>query len=381
MAKVSILLPIYNASKRTGSPNFLLQMFDSIINQTHRNFELLIMDNQSIDGTTEVCQEFAAKDNRIKLYTDTQQRPAEDAQAILFDMATGDFIMCMGDDDLLNYNYLKALINELETNRKIDMAYTNGRYINVNNQILSDLITNLDGVYNSEHYYENFYKAIHKRLVLPVLNGIFKKEVFRSLMPYNPFDQLKANMDNLLMAKFFLNRYRASFVNYHMFYYRHRDRSLNAASVDWLPTNPILIWVYYMRHQLYFYSAVCKIIETTNQEDLTKPLKIATLDSCINQCGNLLNWVYRDLATDDFERGVLSEIYTQFKPVLDLRLPTLSTASNLKEHQNTMRLRCKIIQERVLGYIKTVVQDQEIVNSTDIIIDRLKNNFIAQIHA
>jgi glycosyltransferase involved in cell wall biosynthesis len=159
------------------------------------------MDNQSIDGTTEVCQEFAAKDNRIKLYTDTQQRPAEDAQAILFDMATGDFIMCMGDDDLLNYNYLKALINELETNREIDMAYTNGRYINVNNQILSDLITNLDGVYNSEHYYENFYKAIHKRLVLPVLNGIFKKEVFRSLMPYNPFDQLKANMDNLLMAK------------------------------------------------------------------------------------------------------------------------------------------------------------------------------------
>jgi hypothetical protein len=187
-------------------------------------------------------------------------------------------------------------------------------------------------------------------------------------------------MDNFFMAKFFLNRNNAAFVNADLFYYRQRDRTLHAERLPYMPQNPILIWVYYVRHQLYFNNAVWEIIDRTNQGGLIEPLKIATLDSCLNQCGNLLNWVFRDLATDDFEKTILSEIYTQFKPVVDLRLPYLSSAENLKEHQNIMRLRCKILQERVLGHIRSIVQETEIVESAHSIVEKLKTNFIEQIH-
>lgn len=381
MAKVSILLPVYNSITKAERSDLLQQMLHSIINQTHKDFELLIMDNQSIDNTVSICTAYAEKDERIHVYVDDKQRSAEEAVEKLLKIATGEFVTFLSDDDLINSHYLEVLLKEFKNRSSIGLAYTNGAYINVQNQIVQRLILNSDGVYNSNLHYENFYKAIHKRIVLPVLFGLFRKDVYESLLPNSPFDELRANMDNFFMAKFFLNRNNSAFVNADLFYYRQRDRSLHAERLPYMPQNPILIWVYYVRHQLYFNNAVWGVVDKTNQEGLNEPLKIATLDSCLNQCGNLLNWVFRDLATDAFEKTVLSEIYTQFKPVLDLRLPCLSNAENLKEHQNIMRLRCKIMQERVLGHIRSIVQETELIESTHSIVEKLKEDFIEQIHA
>lgn len=381
MPKISILLPVFNSLKRTERTDLLQQMIDSIINQTYTDFELLILDNQSEDGTLEVCKAIATQDSRVKVFKDTKRRPAEKAHSKLMSMAKGEFVMCMADDDIINYHYFKTLIDGFKTNEKADMVYTNGSYINIDNQIMQPLITNTDGIYNSEHYYDNFYKAVHKRKVLPILCGLFRKEVFESLMPYAPFDQLRANMDNLLMAKFFLHKYNAFFVDYNLFYYRHRDRSLNAESVDWLPTNPTLIWVYYVRHQLYFYHAVCALINEEDHGELTEALKVATLDSCLNQCFNLLNWVSRDLVKDVFEHTIIQGIHKQFESVYELKLPYLAeTHATLVEQQDTMRLRCKILQERVMEYIRTVVQNTTIVVDTQKVIKRIKNDLIKQLH-
>jgi hypothetical protein len=156
-------------------------------------------------------------------------------------------------------------------------------------------------------------------------------------------------------------------------YYRHRDRSLNAESVDWLPTNPILIWVYYVRHQLYFYNAVCKIIDTTDQGEKTIALKIATLDSCLNQCLNLLNWVGRDLAKDGFDQFMVSEVHKQYQPIRERALPCFAYTSELvKIQQDTMRLRCKILHDRVLEQIKTMMQDTILVEDTQKVIEQIK---------
>ena len=381
MAKVSILLPVYNSITRTERTDFLQQMVNSILNQTHKDLELLILDNQSTDGTVEVCNNIALKDDRVKVYIDTKRRPSEEALNDFIKIAKGEYVICAGDDDLLNYHYIKTLVDELEINKKADMAYTNGTYLSVDNKIMWGLITNTDGVYNSEYYYENFYKYIHKRIVLPIMFGIFRKDVIQSLMPFAPFDELRANMDNLIMAEFFLNRYNASFINYKLFHYRHRDRSLKPEKLDYMPTNPILIWVYYVRHQLYFYHAVCSLIETTNQGNFTEALKIATLDSCLNQCANLLGWVSRDLVRDAFESAIIDEIREQFKFVYELKLPYFAeTQDTLIKQQDTMRLRCKILQERVMEYIKTVVQDTTIVDDTQNVIEKIKIGLIKQLN-
>ena len=57
---VSIGMPVYNGSE------FIRKALDSLLNQTHTNFELIISDNQSTDNTEIIVQEYAKKDNRIK---------------------------------------------------------------------------------------------------------------------------------------------------------------------------------------------------------------------------------------------------------------------------------------------------------------------------
>jgi len=124
------------------------------------------------------------------------------------------------------------------------------------------------------------------------------------------------------------------------------------------------------------------VINSTNQGEKATALKIATLDSCLNQCLNLLNWVIRDLAKDAFDNFMLMEIHKQFQPVYGLALPCFShTPELVRAHQDTMRLRCKILQERVMGQIKTMMQDISLIVDTQKIIGEIKAELIKQLHS
>ena len=381
MARVTATLPVYNSITKTEKDDLLPQMITSILNQTHKDWELLILDNQSTDNTIAVCKKVVGNDKRVKILRDDKRRSAEEAHQKLSKIATGDFICCLSDDDLLNHSYFELLLNKANENDQADLIYSNGAAIDLHNKATRSLIANEDGVYNlKQSYYESFHKAVHKRIVLPTLFGLCKKDVFTTLMPNKPFDELRANMDNLFMAKFFLNKYKALFVNYNLFYYRDRNRHLEPDDLDYMPKNPFLIWVYYIRHQLYFYNAVCKIIEGTNHGDDTKGLKVTTLDSCFNQFVKLLNWVGRDMLHDKFEQSVFKEICDQFKPIFDLRLTVFTNNQEIVAKQmDTMRLRSKILQERVLKYISNVVQDTDLVENTQKVVGDIKNDVINSI--
>jgi len=380
MPKVSILLPVYNSIIKTGQTNILPQMLNSILKQTYPNFELLIMDNQSIDNTVEVCKAATKDDPRVKIFVDDEKRSAEEAIHKLFQISTGDYICTLSDDDLLNHRYFELLINETRKN-KVDLVYSNGLCIDGTNKVLRPLITDLTSTYTpNQSYCDSFCRAVYKRSVLPTLFGLFKREAFEHLSPNTPFDELRANMDNFLMVNFFLHQYKALFVNYNIFYYRERDRSLNTDDLSYMPHNPMLIWVYYVRHQLYFNNAIYSVIDKTNHENRTWALKSTMLDSCLNQCVNLLGWVARDMLQDGFEQCVLKEIAVQFKPIYDLKFNSFpETSKEIRKQQDMNRLRCKILQERVLGYIHTVVQDTELVENTQEVVGEIKQELIEQL--
>ena len=59
---ISIIVPVYNAE------NTISRCVDSILNQTFRNWELLLVDDGSIDHSDMICDQYAAKDRRIKIF-------------------------------------------------------------------------------------------------------------------------------------------------------------------------------------------------------------------------------------------------------------------------------------------------------------------------
>ena len=89
--KISIIVPIYNVKK------YIQQCVESLINQTYKNLEIILIDDGSTDGCGELCDEFGKKDQRIHVIH-KQNGGLSDARNKGIDVASGDYIG-FGDSD------------------------------------------------------------------------------------------------------------------------------------------------------------------------------------------------------------------------------------------------------------------------------------------
>lgn len=104
MAKLSVIIPIYNVEK------YLRQCLDSVINQTFRDLEIILVDDGSPDKCGEICDEYAKKDKRIKvIHKANGGLPSARNDAL--DVALGEWIAYVDSDDWLELDiYEKAIL-------------------------------------------------------------------------------------------------------------------------------------------------------------------------------------------------------------------------------------------------------------------------------
>ena len=112
---VSIIMPTYNAEK------YLRESILSILNQTFQNYELLIIDDDSSDGTRRTIEEYACMDSRVKLINGPKQGIAA-ALNYGIDHSTGDYIARMDADDLSLPERLQIQIDIMEKNKTIGVC-------------------------------------------------------------------------------------------------------------------------------------------------------------------------------------------------------------------------------------------------------------------
>ena len=106
MPLISIIIPIYNAEK------YLNKCLQSIISQTYRNFEIILIDDGSTDCSYKICQEFAKKDKRIFIFAQTNSG-ASSARNRGIEMAKGKWITFVDADDYVEKNYLECLCENI----------------------------------------------------------------------------------------------------------------------------------------------------------------------------------------------------------------------------------------------------------------------------
>ena len=94
---VSIIVPVYNAEA------YLPEMIESVIFQNYNNWELLLIDNCSMDNSFEICQSYEKKDVRIRVMQETEKGPAAVRNHGLL-AAHGGYIMFLDADDFLADN-------------------------------------------------------------------------------------------------------------------------------------------------------------------------------------------------------------------------------------------------------------------------------------
>ncbi|MDP2922781.1 MAG: glycosyltransferase family 2 protein [Candidatus Omnitrophota bacterium] len=100
---VSVIVPVYNSEK------YLRLCLDSIINQSYKNIEILLIDDGSTDNSGKICNEYALSDNRIKVIHTKNNGPAA-ARNIGIEKSKGSFIFFVDADDFIENNAINLLI-------------------------------------------------------------------------------------------------------------------------------------------------------------------------------------------------------------------------------------------------------------------------------
>jgi len=116
--KVSIGMPVYNGV------SFIREALDSLLGQTFQDFELIISDNASTDGTAEICQEYAKEDSRIIYTRQTTNIGAASNFDFVLDQAAGEYFMWAAHDDVWSRNFIEALLEIVEHQEAIAFGWS-----------------------------------------------------------------------------------------------------------------------------------------------------------------------------------------------------------------------------------------------------------------
>ena len=111
--KISIGIPVYNGEK------FIHKCIESVLQQTNRNFEIIISDNASTDSTPEICKEFLNKDNRITFVRQNKNMGRLWNFHFLVKKAVGEYFVWVPVDTFLLPEFLERNIAVLESQDKV----------------------------------------------------------------------------------------------------------------------------------------------------------------------------------------------------------------------------------------------------------------------
>lgn len=108
-ALVSIVLPVYNVEK------YLNRALESVVNQTYKNLEIILVDDGSSDASPGMCDEWAKTDNRIRVFHKENEGPGT-ARNIGIDNAKGKYIFFLDSDDCVDVTLVEKCVSSAEEN-------------------------------------------------------------------------------------------------------------------------------------------------------------------------------------------------------------------------------------------------------------------------
>jgi glycosyltransferase involved in cell wall biosynthesis len=135
---VSIGMPLYNEER------YLRQMLDSLISQDYDNFELIISDNASVDSTPQICQEYAAKDARVRYYRNETNIGASANFKRVFQLSQGDYFAWVAGHDLWHSTFLSRCLEILLQDESVVLCHPQAMWIDTDGQPLGAIPSSVE---------------------------------------------------------------------------------------------------------------------------------------------------------------------------------------------------------------------------------------------
>lgn len=197
---VTFILPVYNAEST------IYRCLDSILKQTYCDYEVIIVDDGSIDNSGKICDSYSLRDNRFRV-VHTENAGVASARQLGVSLATGEYVIHIDSDDWIESNMLSDMMNEISD---------------------ADILVS-DYYYNTKHG-QTYVRQVDCTTSEELLDKIIKGEVFGSLwhklIRRNLYQNIEFNTDltfcedQLLLFKI-LTTYQCKVINLHKAYYHY----------------------------------------------------------------------------------------------------------------------------------------------------------------
>ena len=216
---VSVIVPVYNVEP------YLREALDSVVNQTYKDLEIIIVDDGSTDGSADICEEYADSDPRIKLIHQSN-KGLSGARNTGLDNATGDFVAFVDSDDSISPSFVETLVSALISSDssiaicRCSVIYASGSMNGVAASSVFPTISN--GIYERA---DAIRLLIEEKMSFNACNKLFKRELFSGVR----FPEGHVYEDAFPCVKLFDKAERVVLVDESLYNYWRRTGSITAS--------------------------------------------------------------------------------------------------------------------------------------------------------
>ena len=207
--KVSVMVLTFNRSK------LLKETIDSILNQTFKDFEIIVVDNYSTDNTEEVVKSY--NDNRIKYFKNKNYGLLAINRNFAIEQSSGEYIASCDDDDLWFPKKLEKQLAEFEKDESIGLVCSNGFYLYKNGKKRK--------IFSSRDRYFSFKKLLKINKIM-CCSVLIKKSVFDDVGIFDEDNPKIFTAEDYEMWLRIAKKYKMRYIGEPLIKYRIHDDNL-----------------------------------------------------------------------------------------------------------------------------------------------------------
>lgn len=146
---ISVIIPIYNGDK------YIKRTLDSVLNQSYKDFEIIVVDDKSVDGSLELIENMAREYKKITVIRNRINSGFCVSANMGIEEAKGEFLIVLGQDDILEFNHMEQMIQKFDDAKVVGvycdshLIDSDGRYMNKDLIVKKNELTTRDFVKNN----------------------------------------------------------------------------------------------------------------------------------------------------------------------------------------------------------------------------------------
>ena len=168
MKKISIIIPIYNSEK------YIDRLITSILSQTYKDFEIILVDDSSSDSSLNICYKYLKNDMRIKIIKNTKNLGVSKTRNVGIKEASSDWIMFIDSDDEIENRMLEKMVARID--KTTDFVFCGLKKYNNANECIANYYED-DEIMDYKQLFKNIGKYLDKCLLQGPCGKLYKKSI------------------------------------------------------------------------------------------------------------------------------------------------------------------------------------------------------------